>query len=468
MALRTNRNFRRLFLGRVTTNAGDSLYLIVTMWLVHDLTGSTLYTGLAAFLLTAPNALGFLFGPLADRWPSKPVLVWSQALQAVVLASITVAWTLGYRHVWLLLAVIPALALVNQLVYPTLNAVLPRIVEQDDLMGANSAFAVAFQGLDTTFNAIAGVLIAVVGAMTLYALDIVTFLVALGLYATVVIPDTHREPSTSSETASVDRTEPSPGDGEMVAAPDGGDAPENPGDPDSGRDGVPEPAAAETTDDRIPDPGAGDSYIDELLEGLAVFRDTALWKLSAAVFLGILSYWLAFAALPAFAAARGGPAMYGLLLAGLAAGTLVGFLLAPRLRAYAFGQVIIVLSVVGGIAWFLALVVDVRPVTLALVAVATVVIGVFTVSAQTLFQTAVPEHLLGRTVAFQVTVAGVAAPMGAAMGGIIGDAVGVQIAVALFGVGNLAVATIFLADHDLRSLPAMDAIGPMDVGFPAK
>lgn len=437
MALRANRNFRRLFLGRLTTNAGDSLYLIVTMWLVHDLTGSTLYTGLAAFLLTAPNALGFLFGPLADRWPSKPVLVWSQAVQAVVLGALTLAWLLGYRHVWLLLAVIPSLALVNQLVYPTLNAVLPRIVDRDELLAANSAFAVAFQGLDMTFNAIAGALIAIVGTMALYALDVVTFLVAVFLYATVAIPDPGAELSHDST--------------DRVVAADGGD-----GDA---------PARTESPDERGPEPGAGDSYIEALREGLSVFRGTVLWKLSAAVFLGICSYWLMFAVLPAFAADRGGPALYGLLLGGLAAGTFVGFLVAPWLRSWPLGGVIVVLSLVGGVAWLLAVAVSWIPVRVALVAVSTVVIGVFTVSTQTLFQTAVPEHLLGRVVAFQMTVAGVAAPSGAIVGGVIGDVVGLWVALALFGFGHLAVAVIFLLDGELRSLPPMDAIQPTDVGF---
>lgn len=41
-----NADFRRLFLGRLVTNAGDSLYAVAAMWLVYSLSGSTLYTGI--------------------------------------------------------------------------------------------------------------------------------------------------------------------------------------------------------------------------------------------------------------------------------------------------------------------------------------------------------------------------------------------------------------------------------------
>ena len=37
------------FSGRLLTNLGDSLYFIITMWLVFDLTHSEFYTGLAGF-----------------------------------------------------------------------------------------------------------------------------------------------------------------------------------------------------------------------------------------------------------------------------------------------------------------------------------------------------------------------------------------------------------------------------------
>lgn len=56
MEILKNRNFLLLFVGRILTNIGDSLYAVAAMWLVYDLGGSTLYTGLAGFLSILPES----------------------------------------------------------------------------------------------------------------------------------------------------------------------------------------------------------------------------------------------------------------------------------------------------------------------------------------------------------------------------------------------------------------------------
>jgi hypothetical protein len=133
-SLLRNRNFARLFAGRPVTNVGDSVYYIAAMWLVYALTGDPLYSGVAGFPTVGPAALQFLFGPLAaalDALSALPVL-----------------------------AVMPTLALLNQLVYPAQTAALPRIVDDDELVSANSAFSLAYQGTETVFNAVGGALVA--------------------------------------------------------------------------------------------------------------------------------------------------------------------------------------------------------------------------------------------------------------------------------------------------------------------
>ncbi|MZE66935.1 MFS transporter, partial [Bacillus anthracis] len=47
MDILKNRNFLLLFLGRIFTNIGDSLYYVAAMWLVYKLSGNPFYSGLA-------------------------------------------------------------------------------------------------------------------------------------------------------------------------------------------------------------------------------------------------------------------------------------------------------------------------------------------------------------------------------------------------------------------------------------
>ncbi|QBS36550.1 hypothetical protein E1B22_12125 [Thermaerobacter sp. FW80] len=53
--LLTNKAFLLLFLGRLITNAGDSVYLVATLWYLSQSDASGVVAGLAGFLITVPQ-----------------------------------------------------------------------------------------------------------------------------------------------------------------------------------------------------------------------------------------------------------------------------------------------------------------------------------------------------------------------------------------------------------------------------
>ncbi len=78
------------------TNAGDSLYTVAVLWLVFDLSGSTVLTGIANSLLLLPWLLQILAGPVVDRLPLKPLLVGS--LVASAFERVPYGWLLLIGH----------------------------------------------------------------------------------------------------------------------------------------------------------------------------------------------------------------------------------------------------------------------------------------------------------------------------------------------------------------------------------
>nr|WP_051314916.1 MFS transporter [Alteribacter aurantiacus] len=188
----TNKNFLKLFLGRLVTNIGDSLYTIAAMWLVYDLGGSTLYTGLAGFLTMLPRVLQFLTGPIVDKYDFKKILVITQVVQFVLVLSIPFLYYLGHLSITLILIIMPILTASNQFVYPAQSALLPRIVKSKELVNANSLFSFAFQGVDIVATSVGGILITLMGAITLYLIDSLTFLVAILLFATLKLHQKNR------------------------------------------------------------------------------------------------------------------------------------------------------------------------------------------------------------------------------------------------------------------------------------
>lgn len=441
-SLARNTNFRRLLIGRLVTNAGDSLYLIATMWLVYDLSGSTTATGVAGFLVMGPQMLQFLFGPLVDRYSIRGLLVASQAVQGVVVLTIPLATWLGHLSVPLLLVVIPVLALINQVVYPAQSALLPRIVDRTELASANSLMAMAFTGVDMAFNALGGVLIATIGAISLFVVDSVTFAVALFLFAGVKIPPAKSVGDDRPEDVAVDPGRPT----ERLVEPD------PPIDDD--------PTGESESADNL-------SYFESLREGFALLRaSTVLVALLLSVAISNFIFGGVFAILPAYADLRGGPTFYGALIAAIAAGQFVGALLAPRLQGIDFGRLTIVTMAAGGVLWYSAVAVPWLAGTLLLLFLAIVPGGIFNVGFQTMVQGAVSEQLLGRIAAILASVAGLATPIGALLGGVTATAVGTVPIMVGAAASLFVISLLFVAVPSLRRLPPSRDATPEDLALP--
>lgn len=114
-----NKSFLFLFLGRLVTNIGDSLYYISAMWLVYDLSKNPFYSGLAGFLTLLPMTLQFAIGPLIDRWPIKRTIVITQVLQMIIILVIPITYFFDVLTVALILIIMPVSAFIEQFTYPS-------------------------------------------------------------------------------------------------------------------------------------------------------------------------------------------------------------------------------------------------------------------------------------------------------------------------------------------------------------
>lgn len=192
----------------------------------------------------------------------------------------------------------PVLALLNQLVYPAQTAAIPRLVEQEELVSANSMFALAYQGVDAVFNALAGVLVAVVGAVALFTLDAVTFVLAAALFATLSVPRPDAEGTGSDITSGAVPETPIP-DPEAVL---------NAGRPSREEMPVDEDSTPDTNSDTITPDGAGalSSYLADLREGIAYLRGTFVVPMLVGSVVINFALGATIAVLPSYGALIGG------------------------------------------------------------------------------------------------------------------------------------------------------------------
>lgn len=194
--LRTNRNFRQLWLGQVVSQMGDWFNTIALYTIILNLTGSGRDVGL---LLVARFLPSFVFGPLsgvvADRFSRRTIMIVSDLLRALVV--------LGFLFVrradqlWIIYVLTVVQLGLSTFFEPAKTAAIPSVVSDRELLSANAISSVTWSVMLTLGAAIGGVLTGWFGTDVAFILDAATFLLSALLIARIRIPA--REPREKSK-----------------------------------------------------------------------------------------------------------------------------------------------------------------------------------------------------------------------------------------------------------------------------
>jgi MFS family permease len=173
--VRTNRPFRLLWSARAVSFLGDSLSLVALMLYVADETEQAL--AVALLLLVgdfAPALLGPLTGAVSDRFDLRRVMVVCELVQAALLAVIA----LWLPSLGVLLVLVAARAIAGQVFQPASRAVVPALVKDRDLEGANAAIGFGTNGGEALGPLVAAALLPLMGIRGVLLVDAATFLIS--------------------------------------------------------------------------------------------------------------------------------------------------------------------------------------------------------------------------------------------------------------------------------------------------
>src|SRR5512141_648072 len=96
-----HRDFRLFLTGQVISLSGTWMQSVAQGWLVYSLTKSPFYLGMVAAASALPILLFTLFGGLiADRFPKRNLLLFTQALSIIPAFLLGVLTALGTVTVW--------------------------------------------------------------------------------------------------------------------------------------------------------------------------------------------------------------------------------------------------------------------------------------------------------------------------------------------------------------------------------
>ncbi|MBO1336781.1 MFS transporter [Streptomyces sp. VRA16 Mangrove soil] len=135
------RDFRRLLTLRLLSQGADGVYQVALATYVvfspEKQTSPAAIASAMAVLLLPYSLVGPFAGVLLDRWRRRQVFLYGNLLR-VLLASATAVLMLSHAPDWLFYASALCVTAVNRFVLSGLSAALPRVVDDDRLVVANS------------------------------------------------------------------------------------------------------------------------------------------------------------------------------------------------------------------------------------------------------------------------------------------------------------------------------------------
>ncbi|UFJ43252.1 MFS transporter [Brevibacillus humidisoli] len=135
--LKRNRNYRNLWYAKVGSQFGDWFNQVALAQITLLLTDSAVAMGLVLLCGSLPGVvLGPLLGPYVDRFSKKPLLFYSDLLRAVF--SLGYSGAIIFEAHWILYVCSLFLGIAGVLFAPARSAVIPLVVDRNDLTKANA------------------------------------------------------------------------------------------------------------------------------------------------------------------------------------------------------------------------------------------------------------------------------------------------------------------------------------------
>jgi MFS family permease len=177
--------FRRLVVGLAASQAGDWLYNVALLAYVFDQTGSTSWLAATTAARVLPIVvLGPLGGVLADRYDRRRLMILADVIRAGLMLALVASAAAGLPVV--VAPVLAALATGAGASYPACTAAsVARLVPAEDLPGANAVRSIVGPVCIVLGPAVGAAVLAVAGVQAAFGLNAITFIVSAVAVASI-------------------------------------------------------------------------------------------------------------------------------------------------------------------------------------------------------------------------------------------------------------------------------------------
>ena len=172
--LRSNRNFRLLFIGQTVSQLGDWFNAVAVYALLLDLTGSATAVAWMLIVQFLPMALvGPLAGVVVDRVNRRRLMIVADILRGCVILGLLLVHRAD--QIWIAYVVMGCTIAAAAFFEPARTATIPNITSREELMPANALSAAMWSAMLAAGASIGGVVTAVAGRNVAFTINALSF-----------------------------------------------------------------------------------------------------------------------------------------------------------------------------------------------------------------------------------------------------------------------------------------------------
>lgn len=176
-----NPQYRLWLTGSTISFFGDQFYMVALPWLILQQTGSAVAMGAVMMAGSIPRALLMLMGGvLSDRVSARKIMMTTATARTICVAVIGILVWFGVLHMWELYALAVAFGVADAFAAPATTAYLPSLLKPEQLVQASSVSQSTVQLTSIVGPVPAGFVIKALGVAWAFFLDAISFLFIIG------------------------------------------------------------------------------------------------------------------------------------------------------------------------------------------------------------------------------------------------------------------------------------------------
>ncbi len=174
-----NRNFALLWFGSSVSLLGDGVFQLALMWWVLEETGSIAAMATVSICATLPMVLlGMPAGSYVDRLDRRRLMISADVFRAALMFLAALLLARGQLQLWHIYLGAALSSAATAFFNPAFQAVLPNVVEKEELTRANSLLQTSVYGSNILGPIIGGIVVGLLGTAGAMILDAVSYVIS--------------------------------------------------------------------------------------------------------------------------------------------------------------------------------------------------------------------------------------------------------------------------------------------------